>query len=185
MRPAVERSLHEVPFASHPVTPAVDRAGTHDRCRNVAVLQQDPLERHLLRRVRPVTGLDSRLGLRNRNGELGEVVDALGLVERPTLVVCVHGSARDRDQRAGVEPEQLLARASLEGNDVDHEVEAVRDGQGTILITVERDVLVLFSRRALALPGERQLPTVSQKRMGDGRADVAGAAEDERALCDR
>jgi hypothetical protein len=74
---------------------------------------------------------------------------------------------------------------SLKGNNVDHEVEAVRDGQGTVLITVERDVLVLLSRRALALAGERQLPTVSQKRMGDRRADVAGAAEDERALCDR
>ena len=74
---------------------------------------------------------------------------------------------------------------NLEGNDVDHEVEAVRNGQGTILITVERDVLVLLSRRALALAGERQLPTVSQKRMGDRRADVAGTAEDERALCDR
>jgi hypothetical protein len=74
---------------------------------------------------------------------------------------------------------------SLEGNDVDHKVEAVRDGQRTILIAVERDVLVLRSRRALALAGERQLPTVSQKRMGDRRADVAGAAEDERALCDR
>jgi hypothetical protein len=74
---------------------------------------------------------------------------------------------------------------SLKGNDVDHEVEAVRDGQGTILITVERDVLVLLSRRALALAGQRQLPTVSQKGMGDRGADVAGAAEDERALCDR
>jgi hypothetical protein len=74
---------------------------------------------------------------------------------------------------------------SLEGNDVDHEVEAVRDGQGTILVTVKRDVLVLLSRRALTLAGQRQLPTVSQKRMGDRRADVAGAAEDERALCDR
>jgi hypothetical protein len=50
---------------------------------------------------------------------------------------------------------------SLEGNDIDHQVEAIRDGQGTILITVERDVLVLLSRRALALAGERQLPTVS------------------------
>jgi hypothetical protein len=74
---------------------------------------------------------------------------------------------------------------SLKGNDVDHEVEAVRDGQGTILITVERDVLVLLSRRALALAGQRQLPTVSQKGMGDRGTDVAGAAEDERALCDR
>jgi hypothetical protein len=34
---------------------------------------------------------------------------------------------------------------SLEGNDVDHEVEAVRDGQSAILITVERDVFVLVS----------------------------------------
>jgi hypothetical protein len=74
---------------------------------------------------------------------------------------------------------------SLEGNDVDHEVEAVRDGQGTILIAVERDVLVLLGRRALALAGERQLPAVSQQRMRYRRADVAGAAEDERALCDR
>jgi hypothetical protein len=74
---------------------------------------------------------------------------------------------------------------SLEGNDIDHQVEAIRDGQGTILITVERDVLVLLSRRARALARERQLPTVSQKRTGDRRADVAGAAEDERALCDR
>jgi hypothetical protein len=74
---------------------------------------------------------------------------------------------------------------SLEGNDVDHEVEAVRNRQGAILIAVERDVLVLLRSRALALAGERQLPAVSQKRMGDRRADVAGAAEDERALCDR
>ena len=146
VRPVVERSLHEVPFASHPVTPAVDRARTDDRSRNFAVLQQDPLERDLLRRVRPVTGLDGRLGLRNRNGELGEVVDALSLVERSSLVVGVHGSARDRDQRAGVEPEQLLRMCSLEWNDVDHEVEAVRDRQGTILIAVESDVLVLLRR---------------------------------------
>jgi hypothetical protein len=74
---------------------------------------------------------------------------------------------------------------SLEGNDVDHEVEAVRDGQGTSLIAVERDVLVFLGRRALALACERQLPAVSQKRMRDRGADVAGAAEDERALCDR
>src|SRR4029077_2330528 len=129
-------------------------------CRDFAVLQQDPLERDLLRRVRSVTGLDGGLGLGNRNGELGEVVDTLGLVERPPLVVCVHGSARDGDQRAGVEPEQLLGVYSLEGNDVDNEVEAVRYGQRTILIAVERDVLVVLSRRALALPGERQLPAV-------------------------
>jgi hypothetical protein len=74
---------------------------------------------------------------------------------------------------------------SLEGNDVDHQVEGVRDGKRTILIAVERDILVLLSRRALALAGERQLPTVSQKRVGDRRADVPGAAEDERAPCDR
>ena len=74
---------------------------------------------------------------------------------------------------------------SLEGNDVDHQVEAVRDRQGTILIAVERDVLVLLGRRALALAGERQLPAVSKKRIGHRRADVAGTAEDERALCDR
>jgi hypothetical protein len=74
---------------------------------------------------------------------------------------------------------------SLKGNDVDHEVEAVRDGQGTILIAVERDVLVLLGPRALAPSGERQLPAIFQKRMSDRRANVAGAAEDERALGDR
>ena len=115
VRPVVEGSLHEVPLASHPVAPAVDRARTHDRRRTSPFSSRIALERDLLRRVRPVTGLDGRLGLRNRNGEFGEVVDSLGLVERPPLVVCVHGSARDRDQRSGVEPEQLLRVCSLEG----------------------------------------------------------------------
>jgi hypothetical protein len=74
---------------------------------------------------------------------------------------------------------------SLEGNDVHYEVETARDGQSAILITVERHVVVLVSGRALALAGERDLPAVSQKGMGDRGTDVAGAAEDERALCDR
>ena len=41
--------------------------------------------RDLLRRVRLVARLDGRLRLGDRAGELGEVVGALGLVERPAL----------------------------------------------------------------------------------------------------
>jgi hypothetical protein len=73
----------------------------------------------------------------------------------------------------------------FERDHVDDELEAVRDCERAVLVSVERDVLDPARRRPLALAGECQLPTVCGERVRDRRPDVAGAAEDERAACDR
>ena len=72
----------------------------------------------------------------------------------------------------------------LERNDVDDEVEAVGDGERAIVVSVEGDVVEARRRRPLGLSRDRDLPVVRQ-RACDCSADVAGAAEDERALRDR
>lgn len=73
----------------------------------------------------------------------------------------------------------------FERDDVDDEVVAVRDCERAVLVSIERDVLDPVGIRPLALAGERQIPTVRRERVGDRRPDVAGAAEDEGAACDR
>ena len=127
VRPAIECALDEEPLPPHPVARPVDRTGTDDRGRDAAVLEQDAFELCLLRRIGVVAGLDRRLRLRDRDREVGEVVDALRLVERATLRVGVDRSRGDRDKCARVEREQLLGVRGLERNDVDDEIEAVGD----------------------------------------------------------
>jgi hypothetical protein len=121
------------------------------------------------------------LRLRNRDGELREVVDALSLVKGAALLVGVDGRGGDRDERAGLELEQLFGVRRLERNDVDDEVETVRDGERAFLVSVERDVFEAFLRRPLGFARNGDVPAVRSQRVRDGRADVAGAAEDEGA----
>ena len=51
----------------------------------------------------------------------------------------------------------------LERNDIDDEVEAVRDGERSLLVAIECDVLETIRRRPLALACEGQRPPVSEK----------------------
>jgi hypothetical protein len=185
MRPAIERALDEEPFAPHPVARAVDSAGSHDRGREAAVFQQDAFDLRLPGGVRVVARRDGRLRLRDRDRELWKVVDALGLVERAALLVGVDGRRGDCDERAGLELEQLLGVRGLERDDVDDEVEAVGDGERAVVVSVEGDVVEARRRRPLGLSRNGDLPGVSNERARDGRADVAGAAEDEDAPRDR
>jgi hypothetical protein len=113
--------------------------------------------------------------------ELREVVDALSLVKGAALLVGVDGRGGDRDERAGLELEQLFGVRHLERNDVDDEVEAVRDGERAFLVSVERNVFEAFLRRPLGFARNGDLPAVRSQRACDGGADVAGAAEDEGA----
>jgi hypothetical protein len=121
------------------------------------------------------------LRLRNRDGELGKVVDTLSLVERAALLVGIDGRGGDRDERAGLEREQLFGVRGLERNDVDDELEAVRDGERAFLVSVEGDVFEARGRRPLGFARNGDLPAVPGQRVRDRRADVAGAAEDEGA----
>jgi len=185
IRPAIECALDEEPLAPHPVALPVDRTRPHDRSRNTSVLQQDAFELHLLRRVRVVAGLYCRLRLRYRDRELGEVVDALRLVERTSLEVGVDRRRGDCDQRTGVELEQLHGVRCFERDHVDDDVEPVRNGQRAYLISVEHDVVEGRRRRPLGLSCERDLPAVVRERVRDGQTDVAGATENEGAPRDR
>jgi hypothetical protein len=69
--------------------------------------------------------------------------------------------------------------SGLERDHVDDQVGAVRDGEGTFLVAVEGDELPLRGIRVLVPPGGGDGPAVIRQRTRDGRADVAGAAEDE------
>jgi hypothetical protein len=170
-----------MPLAPHAVARPVDRTRPNDRGRDAAVLQQDAFELRLLRRVRVVAWRDGRLRLRNRDRELGEVVDTLGLVERAALLVGVNGRGGDCDERAGLELEQLFGVRGLKWDDVDNEVEAVGDGECAFLVSVECDVFEGCWRRPVGFARNGDLPAVRSKRVRDRCADVAGAAEDEGA----
>jgi hypothetical protein len=181
---AIECALDEVPLASHSVAGPVDGAGPHDRGRDAAVFQQNAFELRLLRRVGVVAGRNGRLRLRNRDRELGKVVDALSLVERAALLVGVDGRRGDCNERAGLELEQLFGVRRLERNDVDDEVEAVGDGECAFLVSVECNLFEARGRRPLGFARNGGLPAVSGERVRDRRADVAGATEDEGAAGD-
>jgi hypothetical protein len=56
--------------------------------------------------------------------------------------------------------------ARVERDDIDDEIEAVRDGKRPSLVAIELNVLVL-GVVTLGFPGERQLPAVARKRTGD------------------
>jgi hypothetical protein len=73
----------------------------------------------------------------------------------------------------------------FERDDVDEEVEAVGDRDRAFLVAIERDVFETRRSGTLGLSGERDLPAVRGKRVRDGDADVAGAAENEGAPRDR
>jgi hypothetical protein len=184
VRPAVERSLDEEPFARHPVVSTVDRTRAYDSCGDAVVFEEDALELDLLGRVRLVARLDSRLALGNRNREVRKVVDALGLIERPSLLVGVDRGARDRDDRARIEPQQLLGMRSFERDHVNDEIEAVRNIDCSVRVTVERDVIEAIHGRALVPTREGQLPAVAAERTRDGATDAAPPAENEGALRD-
>jgi hypothetical protein len=49
------------------------------------------------------------------------------------------------------------------------------------LVPVECDVFEARRRRSLGLSGHGDMPAVRGERLRDGRADIAGAAEDEGA----
>jgi hypothetical protein len=97
------------------------------------------------------------------------------------LLVGVDGRGGDRDERAGLEREQLFGVRRLERNDVDDDVEAVRDGECALLVSVECDVFDTYGRGPLGFARNGDLPAVRRQRARDRRADVAGAAEDEGA----
>jgi len=181
VRSAIERALDEVPLAPHPVARPVDGTRPNDRGRDAAVLEQNAFELRLLRRVRVVAKRNGRLRLRNRDRELGEVIDTLSLVERAALLVGVDRRGGDCDERAGLELEQLFSVRRLERNDVDDEVEAVGDGECAFLVSVECDVFEACGRRPVGFARNGDLPAVRSERVRNGRADVAGAAEDEGA----
>jgi len=109
----------------------------------------------------------------------------LCFVERASLGVGVDGGGGDRDERADVELEELVGMCRLVRDDIDDEIEAVGDGDGTWLITVERDVVEARRGRSLGLAGERELPAIGGERTRYGGSDVAGAAENEGAVGDR
>jgi hypothetical protein len=109
----------------------------------------------------------------------------LCFVERASLGVGVDGGGGDRDERADVELEELVGMCRLVRDDIDDEIEAVGDGDGARLITVERDVIEARRGRSLGLAGERELPAVGGERTRYGGSDVAGAAENESAVGDR
>jgi hypothetical protein len=69
----------------------------------------------------------------------------------------------------------------FERDDVDNEVEAVGDGERAFLVSVEDDVVEARRGRPLRLTRQRYLPVSSGERASDGRADVAGATENEGA----
>jgi hypothetical protein len=185
IRAAVERPLDEEPFAGHPVAAAVDRARAHDGRGNSPVVQQDPFQLRLLRRIGLVPRLDGRLRLGNGNGKVREVVDALRFVERAPLPVGVDRGTRDGEERASIEREQLLRVRRFERDDVDDEIEAVRDGKRLIVVAVKLDEVELVERRRSISCAKRDLPLVVAQRMRDRCTDAAGSTDDERAPCDR
>jgi hypothetical protein len=73
----------------------------------------------------------------------------------------------------------------LERDDVDDEIEAVGSRESTGLVPVDRDVVEAFADRPLGLACDRYVPVVGGEGVCDCGADIAGAAEDERAPCYR
>jgi hypothetical protein len=182
VRAPVERTFHEEPLARQPVAGAIDRARPDDRRRDTSVLEEPLLDRRLLRRVVGGARLEGGLRLGDRPAELRELVLGFRLVKRPALIVRVDRRARDRDDRADVELEQLVGVGELEGNDVDDQVEAVRRRERPLLVAVEMDDRhVLEARRRGRFPArEHDRPAVAEEAQGDRAADVARAAEHER-----
>jgi hypothetical protein len=106
-------------------------------------------------------------------------------VERAPLPVGVDRGARDGDERSGIEREQPLRVRRFERNDVDDEIEAVRDGKRLIVVAVKLDEVELVERRRSISCAKRDLPLVVAERMCDRCTDAAGSTDDECAPCDR
>jgi hypothetical protein len=109
----------------------------------------------------------------------------LRFVERAPLPVGVDRGTRDGEERASIEREQLLRVRRLERDDVDDEIEAVRDGKRLIVVAVKLDEVELVERRRSISCAKRDLPLVVAQRMRDRCTDAAGSTDDERAPCDR
>jgi hypothetical protein len=95
------------------------------------------------------------------------------------LFVRIDGRARDGDDRADVEGEELLGVRRLEGNHVHEQVEAVRDRERSLFVAIEHDDLLALARMERR---DGYVPAVARERALDRAADAARPADDEGAF---
>ena len=127
-RAARRGALDEVPLARIEIARAIDRPGAEKRGRNLALPEQDLLDRALPGRV----GLFAcrRQSARARSAVHGSSPPRRRGSRRATapLLVRIHRGARDDDERSRQprEPQELFGVAGLEGDEVDDRVDTVR-----------------------------------------------------------